>query len=76
MPHVIVKLLSGRSQARKARIADEVTKAIMASTGNGADSVSVAIEDVEPGDWVETVYKPDIIGKPDKLYKKPGYNPL
>jgi len=76
MPHVIVKLLSGRSEAQKARIADEVTKAMMASTGNGADSVSVAIEDVEPGDWVETVYRPDVIGKPDKLYKKPGYNPL
>ena len=76
MPHVIIKLLSGRSEHQKARIADEVTKAIMATTGNGADAVSVAIEDVAPGDWVETVYKPDILGKPDKLYKKPGYNPL
>jgi 4-oxalocrotonate tautomerase len=76
MPHVIVKLLSGRSEAQKARIADEVTKAVMASTGNGADAVSVAIEDVERGDWVEAVYKPDILGKPDKIYKKPGYNPL
>ena len=76
MPHVIVKLLSGRSEQQKARIADEVTKAVMASTANGADAVSVAIEDVAPGDWVETVYKPDIIGKPDTLYKKPGYNPL
>jgi 4-oxalocrotonate tautomerase len=76
MPHVIVKLLSGRSENQKARIADEVTKAIMASTGNGADAVSVAIEDVAPSDWVETVYKPDILGKPDKLYKQPGYNPL
>jgi 4-oxalocrotonate tautomerase len=76
MPHVIVKLLSGRSEHQKPRIADEVTKAIMASTGNGADSVSVAIEDVEPGDWAETVYRPNVIGKPDKLYKKSGYNPL
>ena len=76
MPHVIIKLLSGRSEHQKASIADEVTKAIMASTGNGADAVSVAIEDVEPGDWVETVYKPDIIGKPDELYRKPGYDPL
>ncbi len=68
MPHVIVKLLSGRSEDQKARIADEVTEAIMASTGNGEDSVSVAIVDVAPADWVETVYKPDIIGKPDQLY--------
>ena len=37
------------------------------------DDVSVAIEDVEPADWTERVYEPDIIGKGDRLYKKPGY---
>ena len=31
MPHVIVKLQSGRSEQRKARIAEAVTKAVMAS---------------------------------------------
>jgi 4-oxalocrotonate tautomerase len=76
MPHVIVKLLSGRSEQQKAKIADEVTKAVMATTENGADGVSVSIKDVERGDWVEKVYKPDILGKPETLYKKPGYNPL
>ena len=35
-----------------------------------------AIEDVTPKDWVEKVYKPDILGSEKKLYKKPGYNPL
>ena len=25
-------------------------------------SVSVSIEDIEPQDWVEQVYKPDILG--------------
>ena len=76
MPHVIVKLYAGRSERQKAKIAEEVTKAIMASTGNGEESVSIGIEDVEPADWVEKVYKPDIIGKTDKLYKRPGYDPL
>ncbi|HJS86519.1 MAG TPA: tautomerase family protein [Acetobacteraceae bacterium] len=76
MPHVIVKLLSGRSEQQKARIAKEVTKAIMASTGNGEDAVSVAIEDIEPGEWTEKVYKPDILGNSGTLYKKPGYDPL
>lgn len=76
MPHVVVKLWAGRSEQQKARIADEVTRAIVATTGNGEDSVSVSIEDVEPSEWTEKVYKPDIIGKPDNLYKKPGYSPL
>jgi 4-oxalocrotonate tautomerase len=76
MPHVTVKLLSGRSEQQKARIADEVTKAVMTTIENNADAVSVSIEDVERGNWVEKVYRPEILGKPGTLYEKPGYNPL
>ena len=76
MPHVIVKLYTGRSAQQKARIAEAVTKAIMVSTQNAEGSTSVSIEDVEPSEWTEKVYKPDIMGKPDMLCKKPGYNPL
>lgn len=74
MPHVIVKLHAGRSEQQKVGIASAVTMAVMASTGHGEDAVSVAIEDVEPKDWAEQVYKPDIIGKPGDLYKRPGYD--
>lgn len=76
MPHVIVKLQSGRSEQQKAKIAEEVTKAVMATANCAEQAVSVSIEDVEPSNWVEKVYKPDIIGKPDTIYKKPGYDPL
>jgi 4-oxalocrotonate tautomerase len=76
MPHVIVKLLTGRSEQQKAKIAQEVTKAIMATANCAETSVSVGIEDVASDDWTETVYQPDIIGKPGTIYKKPGYNPL
>ena len=43
---------------------------------SGAEAVSVGIEDVDPKDWTEKVYKLDILGKPATIYKKPGYNPL
>ncbi|HTC11752.1 MAG TPA: tautomerase family protein [Acetobacteraceae bacterium] len=76
MPHVIVKMLPGRSEQQKAKIAEEVTKAIMATANCAETSVSVGIEDVASDDWTEAVYKPDIIGKPDSIYKQPGYNPL
>lgn len=76
MPHVIVKLLSGRSEQQKAKIAEEVTKAIMATTQNNEDAVSVSIEDIQPDDWTEKVYKADIVAGRGRLYKKPGYNPL
>jgi 4-oxalocrotonate tautomerase len=75
-PRVILKLQSGRSEPQKARIAEAVTKALMASAACAEASVSLSIEDVEPNEWVENVYKPDIAGRWDKLYKKPGYDPL
>jgi 4-oxalocrotonate tautomerase len=76
MPHVTVKLASGRSDHQKARITDEVAKAVMAEAQCAEASVSVAIEDVEAADWAEKVYKPDILGKWANLYKQPGYNPF
>ena len=75
MPHVIVKLASGRSDPTKARIAEAVTKAIVANACCDEAAVSVAIEDVEPADWTEQVYKPDIAAHWAALYKKPGYEP-
>jgi 4-oxalocrotonate tautomerase len=73
MPHAIVKLYAGKSEKQKAALADAVTKAIMQSVNCGEHSVSVSIQDVVPSAWTEAVYKPDILGQPDILYKKPGY---
>lgn len=75
MPHVIVKLYAGRSETAKAKLAGEIAKAVMSALNSSADSISVAIEDVKPEHWTETVYKPDILGKPETIYKKPGYGP-
>ena len=55
MPHVIVTLQSGRSEQQKARIADEVTKAVMATGNCAEDAVSVCIEDFAANDWTEKV---------------------
>lgn len=76
MPHVTVKLYSGRSEQQKKRLAEEICKTVMAVLNQGEESVSVGVEDIEPADWVEKVYKPDILTKPGKIYKKPGYDPL
>jgi 4-oxalocrotonate tautomerase len=76
MPHVIVKLYAGRSEPQKAKLAKEITRTVIDTLGFGEESVSVSIEDVDPTDWPEQVYKPDILDKPAQLYKKPGYNPF
>jgi len=74
MPHVIVKLWPGKSEQQKARLAEEILKDVMNVLHYGEESVSVAMEEVEPRDWAEKVYKPDIVNKPEQLYKKPGYD--
>lgn len=76
MPHVIVKLYSGRSEQDKGRLADEIAKAVKTVLNYGDASISVGIEDVDPEDWAEEVYRPNIMGKQGTIYKKPGYNPL
>jgi 4-oxalocrotonate tautomerase len=76
MPHVIVKLWSGKSEKQKNKLAEEITKAVMTTLNYGEESVSVAMEEIEPKDWTEKVYRPDILGKPKTIYKKPGYDPL
>ena len=73
MPHVIVRLWPGKSEAQKQRLADKITKDVMDVLNYGEESVSVAMEEVSSKDWAEQVYKPDVKGKWDKLYKKPGY---
>jgi 4-oxalocrotonate tautomerase len=73
MPHVIVKLWPGKSEAQKKGLAERITRAVTEVLHYGDESVSVAFEEVSAKDWKEKVYKPDILSQPDKLYKKPGY---
>ena len=76
MPHVIVKLLPGRTEQQKTRLAEEIVKDVVAIAECEEKSVSVAFEEIKPEDWAEKVYKPDILDSAAKLYKKPGYNPF
>lgn len=76
MPHVIVKLYPGRSEQVKNRLAQEIVKNVVSIAKCEEKSVSVAIEEIKPADWPEKVYKPDILDRPDILYKEPGYIPF
>lgn len=74
MPHISVKLYPGRSEQQKVQLAEAIVKDVVSIIKCGEDSVSVAIEEIQPQDWAEKVYKPEIQNKWDKLYKKPGYS--
>lgn len=73
MPHVIVKLWPGKTEQQKKDLTRRITAAVTETLHYGDDSVSVAIEEIESGEWRERVYKPDIQAKWDTLTKKPGY---
>ena len=73
MPHVTVKLFAGRSEADKKRLAERISLAVMNTLGSSESSISVAVEDVDPAEWTEKVYDPEIAGQKKTIYKKPGY---
>ncbi|MCW3052496.1 MAG: ydcE [Chthonomonadales bacterium] len=75
MPHIIVKLYPGRTEEQKIRLTEQIMEDVIATMKSSEASISVAIEEVKPEDWLEAVYKPDIAGKWENLYKKPGYDP-
>ncbi len=73
MPHIVVKVREGYAQAKKARLAAALVKTIVANLDCPVFDVSVGIEDVRPSDWTEAVYRPDILDKPETIFKEPGY---
>ena len=73
MPHIIVKLWPGKSEQQKKRLAEAIARDVMSVLNYGEESVSVAMEEIEPQEWAERVYRADILGYPENLYKKPGY---
>ena len=73
MPHIIVKLWPGQSDQQKAQLTERIVNDVTSTLTHGVDAVSIAFEEVEPADWAEKVYRPDILGNWESLYKKPGY---
>lgn len=73
MPHVIVKLWPGKSDRQKRELAEAITASVMSLLHYGRGAVSVGFEEVQPDDWKAQVYQPDILGKPETIFKKPGY---
>ena len=74
MPHVIVKLWPGKSEQQKTRLAEAITKDVTEILNYGEHSVSVAMEEINPKEWAEKVYRPEIKNNLNNLYKKPGYD--
>jgi 4-oxalocrotonate tautomerase len=76
MPHIIVKLYTGKSDQQKKNLTEKIVKSVVEATDCKEATVSVAIEEFAPHDWAEKVYRPDILEGQATLLKEPGYNPF
>lgn len=76
MPHIIVKLWPGHSELLKQQLADAITQDAMRILQTSKNSLSVAFEEVAPGDWMADVHEPDIRAKAEAIYKQPGYTSI
>ena len=74
MPHIIVKLWPGKTDSQKQALADAITKNVTSVLDCKDESVSVGFEEVTAKNWKTEVYQPDIIEKPEAIFKKPGYS--
>lgn len=73
MPHIVVKMVAGKSEEAKKVLTQKLVAAITSTINDNPDSVSVAIEDIPADKWKSEVYEPDIMSCFDALYKQPGY---
>ena len=60
MPHVIVKLWPGKSEAQKRGLSDATVRGVTEILNYDEESVSVGFEEVAPKEWSTRVYGPDI----------------
>lgn len=73
MPHVIVKLWPGKTEAQKQDLSDAVVRAVGDILDYGPEAVSVGFDEVPARDWEVRVFGPDILGNWNSLIKEPGY---
>lgn len=73
MPHVLVTLWPGTTEAQTRRLADEIAQSVTSVIGDGPESVSVAFREVPASRWKAAAYTPDVVETDDALFKTPGY---
>ena len=73
MPHVIIKLLPGRTEEQKLEISKRITDVLVEVAITKPGNVSVAFEDVSGEDWTEQVTIPFLHGKSETICKWPDH---
>jgi phenylpyruvate tautomerase PptA (4-oxalocrotonate tautomerase family) len=71
MPHVVIKLVKGPSQAQLREAAGQIAAVVNRVLGKPEKYISVSVEEYSFGEW-EGVYNECVEGR-DNVLVKPGY---
>ena len=71
MPHIVVKLIGGPSEAQLQKAAEQIAAVVGGTLGKPAKYISVSVEEYTAPEW-EGVYNECIRDK-DNVLVKPGY---
>ena len=75
MPHISVKMLEGRSEEQKKRLAAALVKTLTQELHCSEHYVTCTVEDFSAREW-QDVFQTEITEKPQsKIYKKAEYDP-
>lgn len=75
MPNISVKMLEGRSQAQKEKLARDLVEVLSRDLGADMHWITCTIEDYSAQEW-QDVFKTEIAQKPaNVVFKKPEYDP-
>lgn len=74
MPHIELKMLKGRSEEQKKKVAEALKKTLCEMLPTDEYWVTCSVEDYTPEEW-QQVFKTEITDKNDKLYVSPKYDP-
>ncbi len=74
MPHISIKMLKGRSELQKKKIAEALAKALEDSLPVSRDYISLTVEDYTAEEW-QQVYEEEVQSKQSSLYVRPNYRP-
>ncbi|MEV6209035.1 tautomerase family protein [Kitasatospora sp. NPDC051914] len=74
MPHVNIKHFpTPISEEQRARLVAAITEALKENLRCTDDAVSIALEPVDPAEWNDRVYVPEIVDRRELLCKVPNY---
>ncbi|MDR1796962.1 MAG: tautomerase family protein [Clostridiales Family XIII bacterium] len=72
MPHVVIKTISGPSQAQLQEAAEQIAAVVNKTMGKPEKYISVSVEEYSYGEWPD-VYDEYVKDK-DNVLVKPGYS--